>query len=478
MTAARIAVLGLLAGAGFSCGDDAGQGPADDATTTRDDAGAEVEADADAIEADADAIEAEDGTAEIPDDGGGGTTVVLNVKTAGTEDNLSDVTVVVETSSGTMTGTTDVDGNASFDGIDFAGDPPTITFFRTGYSFETYVGVDRPFDGSIGLTPLEGYTTTRVAGTVSGLAPGQDAMVSINTAFGSQWVITTAGGAYIADIVGASDWTEIGGQALAFDRTSGAMGNWAEGTAPFNITGPVTFDLALPAVPTPVSRATVSFEFPPGFDAYPAVPTPSRDPYWRGHAEVRSGEFPAYERLGLAEAVAATTTPAGFEITVGWLGDLGGAAPADVITIYSIPGVRLVDIEQHEAGVPSDGATIAALEPPVFSTPASPTTRFRLSTDTAEWTVPDWSSYTVLWLYDGRLENLLWRVTVPKAVTSFRFPLPPETFPPLPSPMYLGILVLGWEGAPASPYELFQDDTFDGRFIGRVYDIRYGLARP
>ncbi|MBI5487554.1 MAG: hypothetical protein HY905_09490 [Deltaproteobacteria bacterium] len=492
--ATRWWVLGAalaLAGAAAGCGDDSS--PADDggADDGRDDGGADADADADADgDADADAeVEVEpDADAETTGDGdgGGGDELAFQVTGSDTGEPLEDVQVLVQTAAGDEWLVTDAAGSVTVTDLDLAEDPPTVSFFREGYGYVTYVGVDRALPDPVDLPATADPDLIQVSGAANGLTDTQRAAVSVwdgRGMFQNAWTIEPDDD-YLRQILVGTDWTAIDGQAFAADLTTGSLENWARGTVDYACAAEpcpdATLDFDLPATPPAMSHATVTLAWPTGFDAFP---TPAYLP-------VSDNVVVLFELLGLSEtdgarvgtgeAVRRSTTPAGLELDIGWVTDLGGFAAADAYATYQVSGNDAYDAfaEMRVYGVPTDGQTIDVLEPPVFSTPSSVTAGFSVSGDTAEWTLPDWASYTVLWLYSSDLQTLQWLVILPKSVTSFRFPSIPETFPSMAPAMRLGVYAQGYEGAPDSVWELFEmGETFTGHFLGNVYDVRYRAGR-
>jgi hypothetical protein len=134
--------------------------------------------------------------------------------------------------------------------------------------------------------------------------------------------------------------------------------------------------------------------------------------------------------------------------------------------------------EVRHPGLPTDGETIDVLEPPVVTNPPDVTTALSVSSTTAAWNTPDWSSITKLMLYSGDLRTLNWLVILPRAAGTFRFPPLPASFTAMIFPMRFAIYVEGFEGTPESCWELINmEDTFTGRFVGSLFDRRRRAVR-
>jgi hypothetical protein len=289
---------------------------------------------------------------------------------------------------------------------------------------------------------------------------------------------------YATEIVVGTDWEQIDGQAFAVDLTTGQLQNYARGSATYSCAAEpcpdAVLDFAMPATPPAMTHRTVTLAYPTGFDAFPSTPViPTGDNYvllfeLLGFTDTDGA------RVGTVESVEASASPVGLTTRIGWVADLAGFPETDAIATFQVPGNDAFTVlcEMRHYGLPADGATIEVLEPPVFTTPPDVATPFPVSSATAAWTLPDWASYAVLWLYSSDLRTLNWLVILPRNVTTFRFPPLPASFTAMSFPQRLGIYAQGFEGAPASVWELFNlGESFTGRYIGNLYDVRYRAVR-
>ncbi len=472
------AALGLgLALAG--CGDDnmprhdVGDG-ADSSAEADAEADAEAEAEADA-EADAEA------EAEAEADGGGGTLHFI-VQDGDTAVPLGEVQVLVQTTAGgDLWLVTDALGQVAIDGLDLAADPPTVSFYRDGYAFVTYVKVDRELSDPVALPPTAAAQEIRVSGTVTGLAGTERGAVGIWSGAGyfrKTWSGT--GGAYATRIQAGPTFEQIDGQVFAADSATGTLANWVRADTPYSCAvvpcPAATLDFTLPSPATPMSRASVTLAYPIGSDAFPATPwVPPTDSAYLLFELLAATETDG-ALLGVAEATRASAAPVGLSLDAGWVTDLGGFGTADVMSRYGVqPSAEpYVYAEMSRPGPPTDGEVIDVYAPAVFSTPPDLATLFSLVDDTAAWTNPDWSTYTILWLYSSDLRTLHWLAILPGSETTFHFPEIPETLSAPPMPTRLGIRNQGYLDAPASVWELFNLGTaFTGTYLGYVYDLRH-----
>jgi hypothetical protein len=465
------------------CGDDSSpsdDGGTDDQGDVREDGGADADADVPA-EADAETVADADGD-------GGPSTLRLTVQDGNTEVPLGEVQVLVQTAAGgDQWLVTDALGVVTIDDVDLAGDPPTISFFKEGYAFVTYVKVDRPLTDPITLPSMTDADTIHVSGTVTGLTGTERGAAGVwNGAgwFQKDW--TDAANAYGVDIqVGttADGWDEIAGQVFGADLTTGALGNWVRGSTPYACAAApcsdATLDFALPTPATPMSHASVTLAYPTGSDAFPAPAfVPAADNVTVVFEMIAANETDGAV-IGTGEAVGASATPLGLSLDLGWVTDLGGFTAADVTSTFSAPGNRNYDVfaEMRVAGLPTEGQVVDVLAPAVFTTPPDLATAFSLIDDTAVWVNPDWATYNVLWLYSNDLQTLRWLVILPISETSFHFPDWPDSYPAMPLPMRLGINSQGYLDAPASVWELFNLGTsFTGTSLGYVYDLRHRVT--
>ena len=477
-----LGTMWALALAPVGCGDDSSSN--DDAAAT-DDGTTEGGADADAeagADADADAEpETEGGAdADADADGGGTDELAFQVVDGGTEDPLEDVQVLVQTSAGDEWLVTDLDGNVALTGLDLAGDPPTVSFFLEGYGFVTYVGVDRQLTEPVALSSLTPGTDNLVHGTVGGIDAAQDGLVTIwSPAYGFVGtLVNETTGAYSRSMPLDQTADTLLGQAFAFDAATGALENYVHATLPYS-GGDATFDFALPGTPPALTHVTVTLAWPAGFSGFPTpayVPTSPLDVF-----EVIGSNDTDGASFGLSESVAAGSSPAGLQVGLGWVTDRAGFAETEIGGTYTVAGDSGFEVvaQIFFDTLPADGATIDVLAPPEFTAPAAGV-RFDLSDDTAAWTVPGWSSYTMLFLMSLDRGTEYWTVVLSKAVTTFRFPTLPASFRALPAPLVLGAYVRGWEGSPASVWELFElGDTFtaEHQYYGSVYDVRSRAQR-
>lgn len=373
---------------------------------------------------------------------------------------IAGATVVVDCDGARLIATTDASGNARFEGLDFAGDPPTVTVFAEGSPARTRVAVDaafaaeeRPLVFRMGGFLDPAGATRAVSVTLEGGTAGASAMCWAE----AEEIMPRhhlGPNAFRAIALDMATWSidlydEVGASRLGCVQYTGAA-------LPRTVVSATATDVAADA-----TEATLTF---PGDTALSRFDVelryPADNPYAAGREVEAFVQDQRDDNLGAPIGMMENLTSSGGTetISIAWAPSLErGRATFDVAlrAIGGSTGWSLTNIPVDAVPAAIDVRAPVALTALPVLTPGHEVV----------FVGGEWADEVAVFITGTGGQT--WAFVVPRSVGSFRVPAPPEgrTYEDVLPSAPTGVFLVGWKFDAPPPPDHWTGPWYDAHFV-------------